>query len=176
MRNSLINSTRTDGSITEPVTLTEVKPQCIVDVSFTADDTLLTNLITRCRAEAEEYCNISIVDKSVVANALLYCEQRFHLPYGPVKAITSVQAKNNSSGVATYDTLATTDYTVLNSEIISTRNGEHQITYTVGMTAVPAALKAAILNLIAFRYENRGDAAKEPSMTMFNPFIDMSWI
>lgn len=91
------------GSITEPVTVQEVKDylrlEGFVDAGdststdlsdFTYDDDLIEELITAVRERFEEICGISIVPKtlkSMITNVCGFIE----IPYGPVSSITSLK-------------------------------------------------------------------------------------
>jgi uncharacterized phiE125 gp8 family phage protein len=180
--NRIIDIKITEATITEAVTRAEAKRHCVVDAAFTADDTLFDDLIKECRQSIENACNISIVDKTVVLTADWKCEKE--LPYGPVKTITEVKFRTGTAtdGTAQYDTLTGDDFSTdgeLSKLFASSRCGRHKITYTTGFTTVPADLKLAILNEIAYRYENRGDEAKagisEGAQALCKPFISFSW-
>lgn len=170
-----INKTET-GS--EPLTLAQAKSHLII--TFTDDDTLITSLITQCRQAIEEYCAISIVQKTIVFIADLF--KGWELPYYPVIGIQSVQTRTGTegSGPATYET-QTSGWEQEGSEFIPSPNfgfnpgspftghfqwgpdastsaagNRYKITYTSGYSPVPEALKLAILNEIAYRYELKG--------------------
>ena len=169
----------------EPVTLAQIKEQCIV--TFDDDNTLLTRLGKLARTAVENYCNISIIGKTVTLIADLYNE--WELPYGPVVAVTSVKSRstNEGSGPLVYSTLETgwaTDGVEFKTFIPGGANSfnpselfrgyfqwghyaspygqpapynRYQITYTTGYTTVPDDLKQAILMQVAYMYERRGE-------------------
>lgn len=181
--NRLIDIKQTESSPTEPLTLAQVKSQLII--TSTDDDTLLTDLITQARRVVEEFCAISIVPKTIIMIADLGKE--WELPYGPVTGIQGVETRigNEGSGPGTYQT-ETSGWTTDGSDFLSFRPSgvggfnpgspftghfqwgpyaspwacamnRYRITYATGYNPVPDALKLAILNEIAYRYENRGE-------------------
>lgn len=201
-QNRTIDIKRTESSPTEPVTLPEVKAHLIV--TSTDDDTLLTALITSCRKAIEQYTNLSIVAKTIIFIADLYKE--WELPYGPVVAITGVQTRTGTegSGPQSYTTL-TSGWNQSGEDFISfipvnntpgydstyawwpdlpfsqnQLNNRYRITYTAGYGTVPEPLKLAILNEIAYRYENRGEATNitgicETARILAEPFERKLW-
>jgi uncharacterized phiE125 gp8 family phage protein len=153
---------------TEPVTLAQAKTH--LRVTFTDDDNEITALITRARRYIENYCNISIVLQRIQAVAQICGD--WHLPYGPVVSIESVENRElyNGSGPLVYvpstkswsvdgDDLDGSDY----PHHISTRDrfdNRTRITYLAGGDC-PEDLQAAILAEVAYRYENRGDENRQ---------------
>ena len=132
----------------EPVTLQEAKDWCRIDV--TDDDTLITSLITAARIICENYANLSFIERTVTAkikNGL----GGIQLPYGPV-----------ISEVAFYDDedVELTDYLLKDGD-----SNEVTAIYNAGYEALPENLKTAILNQIAWMYENRGNAKIASSLT-----------
>lgn len=174
MLNSIIDITIAENNPTEPVTLSQIKSQCIVDHSL--DDTLLTELGKQCRQEFENICGISIVEKNIVLIADWKREQQ--LPYPPIKAINEIKVKtgNSTNGATEYDTPSC--YSIDGGFFDLSGCNRLKITYTTGMTTVSEDLKLALLNLIAFRYENKGDHSAELSEDVMNQilkFKDFSW-
>ena len=132
----------------EPVTLQEAKDWCRIDV--TDDDTLITALIKAARIICENYANLSFIERTVTAkikNGL----GGISLPYGPV-----------TSEVAFYDDedVELTDYLLKDGD-----SNEVTAIYNAGYEALPENLKTAILNQIAWMYENRGNAKIASSLT-----------
>lgn len=197
--NRIIDIKRVEGSVTEPVTLTQVKAHLII--TSADDDTLLTSLITQARKSIEEYCAISIVAKTVTLTADLYKE--WELPYGPVTGVTYVATtspNSEGSGPQTFTT-APTGWSTDGQEFISFNPGaigewdwgdpeprnwnsrywpnRYKIIYTVGYGTVPEDLKLAILNEIAYRFERRGEGDGngicEAARIIANPFKRSLW-
>lgn len=196
-QNRIIDIRRTESSPTEPVTLDEAKAQLIV--TSTDDDGLITSLITQARKAIEGYCSLSIVPKTIILTADLFNE--WELPYGPVTAIQAVQTRmgTQGSGPASYQTA--TVWTSDGEDFLTftpsdcgpnfttppnTQKNRYRITYTAGPYC-PEDLKLAILQEIAFRYQNRGDASETrvtqfadlgvcvPARVLADPYVRQSW-
>lgn len=161
---------------------TDVKPHLIIDADFTDDDTLLATLVGQCRKAIENYCSISLVDKTVTLLADAYCE--FELPYGPVNAVTEVKWQNNFGAyeAPAYDTLTTSDYSLSEGEykrLWVSKWGRIKVTYTVAAPAEMNDLKLAVLNEIAYRYEHRGEEQNgicEAARVLAQPYVRMQWL
>jgi len=165
----------------EPVSLADAKAHCRVD--FADDDTLLTDLITECRGVIEDYCHISLVQKTVTlttkaeealksnyAQPFQVREQfnEFELPYGPVRSVDIVTSID-SDGVTVLNLDIDSDYYVWGSAFkyirISNNFTNNILVYTAGYGTeqgttpgpIPGPLKRAILNEVAYRYEMRGE-------------------
>ena len=173
------NSGYGSGLSIEPVTLAEAKAWILVD--YSDDDALITSLITQSRMSIEDFCHISIIPKTIVLtampdgwhtsnyylNTVSRWDRAFYgypgpngdwseLPYGPVSAVQSVISVNY--GVTTVLTL-NTDYYVRGTLFQQIRVNTDCETLLIQYTTpayCPDALKEAILNEIAFRYELRG--------------------
>lgn len=157
----------------EPVSLDEAKAHCRID--FDDDDALVGALITAARQAIEDYCHISIVPKtitltleaaeqlrSIFAQPYQVREQwnSFELPYGPTQAVLSVTSIG-SDGTTVLSCVLNQDYylTGVAFKTIKIINSfsNNILVYTVGYATVPQALKQAILNEVAYRYESRGE-------------------
>lgn len=145
------------------VTRVEAKTHCKID--GTDDDTYIDSLIEQVINHFEHIAGTSIIAKSIVLTADV-CGEDF-LPYSPVTAITEVKYRTGTAtdGTAEYDTLTGDDYQTDGiGDLLFKSNygqGRYLITYTAGYSTLPASLKLAILNEIAFRYQNRGDQSRQ---------------
>lgn len=142
-----------DSTATEPVTLDQAKNQCRID--FTDDDVFVTQLITACRRQIERFCGISIVSKQGSLTMDLIADME--IPYGPVIALTSFIDKDGN-------VISSGQYSVYGAQFkrimpLGFKFYRSVLTYTAGYgtTPVPPDLCLAILQEIAFRYENRGE-------------------
>ena len=144
MRQIKINSTT--GS--ELLTTQNVKDYVRIDT--TADDSIISAMITQARIWCENYISRDIVAK----NRTYYLDETnglFSLPFGPIASISSITIKGT----------ATTDYEVLglDNETIELDGGPAQqvkVTYiTSGQN--DSLLKQAMLQLISTYYDNRSD-------------------
>ena len=160
--------------VTEPVTSEEVKAWLRIDSDD--DDDIIERLIKSARQAVENYTSCSLIEKTIICNVWL-CEL-FELPYGPVRTITQVSQAENMI----------TDYSKIDGQFVKIYgiSGLHKLTYTAGYTNVPNGLKEAILNEVAYRYQNRGDQAKElmigsaymceAAVHLCQPFKRMAWL
>lgn len=144
MRQIKINTTT--GS--ELLTTQNVKDYVRIDT--TADDTLISEMITQARIWSENYISRDIVAK----NRSYYLDETngiFDLPFGPVASISQITIKGT----------ATTDFEILglDNETIELDQGPAErvlITYvTTGINN--SLIKQAMLQLISTYYDNRVD-------------------
>lgn len=174
MLNSIIDIQILENNPAEPVDLDMAKTQCIVDHSL--DDAYLTGLIKQCRQEIENICGISIVEKNIILIADWKREQQ--LPYPPVKTINDIKVKTsaNTDGSPVYTVPGC--YSIDGGFFNMNTCQRLKISYTTGMTAIAEDLKKMILNLVAFRYQNRGDHDVELSDDVLQQILrykDFSW-
>jgi uncharacterized phiE125 gp8 family phage protein len=150
--NYLVDYTLVDnGTITEPVTLSEAKNYC--RVSTTADDSLITDLITQAREAIEKATGLCLTSK-LVSVWLNNPGGNVEMPFGPMDKTTFklYDTNNGSEIVAANYNLVGDHYPSL---VFPTWN-RLKATYTSGFSSVPKDLKIAILDQIDFDYENRG--------------------
>jgi uncharacterized phiE125 gp8 family phage protein len=150
--NSVLDIQFNDGAITEPVTLTEAKNFCKIDIS--TDNDLINILITAARQMCESYTGVGFVEHNAVA-VLNNMNGDIYIPYGPMIAINSVE--NDTGTVLVLDL----DYTLGGNEFKRLRTpvaNNITIDYTTGYTTLPDALKTALLNQVYYLYDNRAVA------------------
>lgn len=156
---------------TEPVTLAEARLQ----VRLTADDgtdedALLTAWITAARELAEQYTGRALAPQTLegALDSFPSCAEGFGLPMPPVTAITSIKY-TDTAGVE--QTLATDQYTLStygDSRSVTPAYGVSwpstqaianavRVRFVAGYAQTPEAVRAAILLMVAWLYENRGD-------------------
>lgn len=145
---------------TEIMTLTQLKAH--LQITYTDDDTYLTDLIPATRQAMEQYCNISLVAKTVTLLGDLYCETE--IPYGPIASLTSASLKT-ATGTYTAQ-VANTDFELdgiangfqIFRPLIS---GRWKLVYVAGYTST-VTLQDLILDhkrICGYCYENKGDQA-----------------
>lgn len=143
MRQIKINSTTGN----EILTASDVKNYVRIDTS--ADDSLITRMITQAREWCENYISRDIVAK----NRTYYLSQTdalIDIPFGPIASISTVTAEGNTAA-----------YTVkgLDNERIELDGGsakDVKITYvTAGLS--DDLIKNAMLQFISTLYDNRSD-------------------
>lgn len=93
-------STVTVAPVTEPVTLDEVKKQCLVD--STDDDALLTRLIKAARSYVEKYCNARWAEQTIACQCTSFGDFA-RLPEGPLKSVTSIEYVDTAGATQTLD-------------------------------------------------------------------------
>lgn len=160
-------STVTTAPTTEPVTLDEVKKQCLVD--STDDDALLTRLIKAARSHVEKYCNAMWAEQTIMCQCDSFADfARF--PAGPLKSVTSI-GYVDAAGEA--QTLAATVYEERKDGLepsIGLKPGQSwpniqpgsRITVTaVFGGAVPEEVRHAMLVFVDSAYHARENAPRE---------------
>jgi uncharacterized phiE125 gp8 family phage protein len=141
---------------TEPLTLNEAKEWCKIELAIAEEDALITELIKTARLQVEGFLNISLVDKTIEA-AINNSLGGIELPYGPLKTFTSL--KDEDGNILSVDT----DYKLQGVffKSIKTPCSSFLIAnYTTGYTSanpLPMNFKTAVLQQVAYLYENRGD-------------------
>jgi uncharacterized phiE125 gp8 family phage protein len=150
---------------TEPVTLAEAKAHLKID---TADeDALIATLITASRARAEWYTGRALVTQSWVLRLDTFPPDGIaEIPLPPLQSVSEI-ACNTEDGIRTV--LPSSDYRVDTAapRVIFARRPPHlrktdalEIAFTAGYgaaSAVPAAIRQAILVLVGDLYSHRGD-------------------
>jgi len=165
--NSVVDIEFTDGTITEPVTLSEAKDFCKIDIG--TDDALVTSLITAGRSMCEAYTGVGFVEHNAVA-ILNNMNGDIYIPYGPMLAINQVTDADDN--VLVLDT----GYTVIGNSfkrLATPKETGITIDYTTGYTTLPNYLKTALLNQIYYLYDNRSigtDDISPIAKNLLNPY------
>lgn len=148
------------GVVTELLTSAEVQAHLIID---TSDATYVTALIK----DAREYCE-GVTGRALGAQTIKAYPDQFayemRLPREPIVSITTVKY-TDSAGVVT--TMSASNYIL--DEIAGVLAFKElpdfdpaiakpiEITYVAGHTTLPQTVRRAMLILVAYWYENRGD-------------------
>jgi hypothetical protein len=155
--NSVLDIQFDDGEILEPVTLTEAKNFCKIDIS--TDDDLINILITAARQMCEAYTGVGFVQHNAVA-VLNNSNGDIYIPYGPMVEIISIE--DNVGRTLVLDL----DYTIGGNEFKRLRTpyaNNITIDYITGYSTLPEALKTALLNQVYYLYDNRAAATDDIS-------------
>lgn len=145
-----------DGSVTEPVSLQDAKDWCRISVSD--DDAIITALITTARQQCEQYAAIGFISRQIVAT-LTNLNGNIYFPYGPVTSTpVLLDCDGNAISNAKIDG---EDFKFLVYPKLSRINA----TYNAGYSILPQQLKTALLQQVAYLYENRGDAQSAASLS-----------
>jgi len=171
----------------EPVTLADAKLHLKVDTSD--DDALITDLITTARSRAEWHTQRALNTQGWIL--WLDCWPPcgvIEIPLPPLQSVTSVTvyALDDSAKVldpATYqvDAVSAPARLTLKSTVSPPTNLRAINAVAIAFTAgygddaddVPAGFRAAVLELIAFLYEHRGEAPAEfpiDALALLAPF------
>lgn len=151
----------TTDLVTEPVSVAEQKAYSRFTLSD--DDTIIGELITSARQRLEKWTGRSFGSKSITAYWQTFSKE-VELPYSPVISITSVKTiyQGTETALTSGDDYYTTglDLKILNFvNIVQRRWGvtktSLEVQYTAGYTALPKALKEAILKEVNTAWLNR---------------------
>ena len=158
-------------NITTIITLAEAKIH--LRVGDSGDDAYITSLIFAAQNVIENYCNINLMQRSVIQTCDTWEDTKILLISPPANSgqviLTSVQYYNTANVIAT-DTLG--NYILDNGSTpprlelkqdktypkTYERNGAIRVTYLCGVSAankIPVALKQAALIFVGQFYENR---------------------
>lgn len=153
----------------EPVTLAEAKAQCRVDGDD--DNDKLNALIAAARGHVEGYTGTPLVSRTVTVKCDGFCD----FTAFPVVPLTSVSSVSYIDGAGATQTLSTTVYEVRSDGLIASlaltadqtwptiQTGSRvTVTAIVGYSAVPDAIKHAILLLIAHWFDQRSPVSEKP--------------
>lgn len=155
---------------TEPVALSEARLQLRLPDIVTEEDSLITAWITAAREAAEHYTGRALAAQTLeaVLDEFPGDDEAIDLPMPPVASVTSIKY-DDEDGVE--QTLATSKYALstygdsrrinltYDSEWPDTRDQPNavRIRFVTGYTKPPAAVKSAILLMVAWMHENRGN-------------------
>jgi uncharacterized phiE125 gp8 family phage protein len=158
----------------EPVTLAEAKAHLKVDTAD--DDALITALIAAARARAEWHTGRALITQVWTLHLDAWPEDGIiEIPLPPLQSVTSVTTYARDDTAATMSpSLYVVDWASAPGRLVLRScappanlrcvNGV-AVAFTAGYgdaaSAVPDLLKEAIRELIAFLYENRGEAPAE---------------
>jgi uncharacterized phiE125 gp8 family phage protein len=153
--NAVLDVQFSDEDSIEPVSREMAKEWAKIE--SVQDDIVVDLLIKAAREICEKYINHSLINRTVTAVINNTCGNTY-LPYGPVKAVTSI---TNSGGTP----LETSQYYLagIGFKRLQWPNEDNlQIVYTAGYAdnSIPSQALAGILCQVAYMYEHRGDDAE----------------
>jgi hypothetical protein len=158
----IYNSIVTEAaSITEPVTLQDAKDWMRVD--HDDDDDLIDSMIVSARQDIEGYCQIKLVDASVIAwyNVKDSEEEYSQFPGAIRQMIDDGSLLINYLVKGEADELQVIDEDYYFDHSLSfASTGRFKVEYDIVAASIPETLKEAIKMLVAYRYQNRGDQDK----------------
>lgn len=160
----------------EPISTAEAKEWLRIDTADTSQDTVLGILIQGVRERVEDALNRSLINRtySLELNAHDMVDGLVRLQRGPVSSITSVTTYDDTSGSEVATVVPTTDYQLVNGHYLVARNDGWEVNrtmragtvvyvagYGANATDVPYAVRIALLELLALRFERRGDEDRD---------------
>lgn len=161
--NAVIDTLFTDEAEDELLTLAEVKDFCRIDL--VDDDAILNDLIPAAREIVEEYCCVSLLQRTVTAT-LINELGGISLPYGPVISVTAISDENGN-------TIDADGYVITGNNFKSIKtpfDGQITVVYDAGYSNLLKHYKDAMLNQVDYMYNNRGSQDTE-AMSAKSKFI-----
>jgi uncharacterized phiE125 gp8 family phage protein len=153
--NSVLDIEFNDAGIVEPVTLSEAKDFCKIDIG--SDDALITALITAAREMCEAYTGVGFVERELTA-VLNNSNGDIYIPYGPTVEILSVTDENDNTLVLGNGyRLSGISFKRLETPRLTNIT----INYIAGYGALPEVLKTAVLNQVYYMYDNRSQGVDD---------------
>lgn len=159
------------GIIVEPITLSEAKSWLKMD-GITADDTLITSLITQIRELAEEVSGRALVVKTI---------EYFEDDYDEIKAGVLLPFPNHNeilevkvNDVDTYYVKTGLSQFKLHLGVVTSSLSQGinlYVKYTT-LAYCPAGLKLAMMKEIAQAYEKRGSTSENSQAALTSSFIN----
>ncbi len=163
----------------EPITTAEAKEWLRIDTSDTSQDAVLAIVIKGVRQLLEESLNRTLIDTTYAYEMHgRDMVSPISLPKPDVQSITSLTTYEDVSGSETPTVVASSDYQLTGGQYLVERNNGWTINreyragtlvYVAGYGAagsnVPQDIIAAMLEIIALRWENRGDYGNFVSRT-----------
>lgn len=158
------------GPTSSPITLAEAKAQCRVEITETHEDSLIQGYIDAATSylDAQGYLGRAIMTQTW----LLYLDvfsDAITLPMGPVQSVTSIKYYDENDVLQTLDADSysvdivsdpqwVVRTTAANWPIVASGINNVIIEFVAGDDVAPAAIKQAILLLVAQWYANRENA------------------
>lgn len=154
----------------EPISLAQAKNHLRVEISETADDALITALITAARESAEHYAGRAFAEQTLEAAYDGFpADDYLKLPFGPAASVTSVKYDDTDGVEQTFADYALSSYgtadridLAADAEWPSTEDAAESVRVRyVTKAECPKAAYAAMLLIIAHLYEVRGTDADD---------------
>lgn len=167
----------------EPVTAAEVKNYAKIDSGVTTDDTLIDALITAARLRCEQYTRRALINQTwdLGLDYVPTCDF-IELPKAPLSSVTSVTSYVDGDTATVFsasnynvNTWSQPGKIILRHDAVwpdgELRTSNPMVIrfvagYGASASNVPAALRAAILQMVLAWYENRGDEAQSDAMAI----------
>lgn len=141
----------------EPITLADVKLYSKID--YTAEDSLITDMITAVREQIEKYTGLSLI-ASIYEAYWDYVPDEVRLPYPEHNEITEVKINGAVSTDYTQKGLTQLIVRPFTTSVITTELGTDSESLYVKYTTLgtcPKLIKNEMLRLLDEKYRNRGN-------------------
>lgn len=149
-----IKATEAD-EIEEPATLQEVKRWA--NVEHGDDDAMLFEMIIAARQDVELETGLKLVPHAVELHvSTTNGSELVNFPYGVATEMVVADDEDETLAIDS-------DYSLKRGGLVLNGSGYFKVTYTVGNNC-PQGLKEAILMLVTYRYNNRGDQEKQQGL------------
>lgn len=144
----------TEGSVTEPVTLDDLKAWLKID--FSDDDALLTSMSKGARLSIENYLNLALVTKTVDLDIEFSGDYQKAVAMPYTMGLSGAVVESLDSQDQTTTLAVGTDYFV-RGNLVRLNPGRYHVSYTTVPGTIPEDLKEAIKMEVAERYAQRGE-------------------
>lgn len=171
----MLTPVRTSGPATDKPILSTAEIKSFLRVDDTDNDSVIEMLRNAAVGQIDgPYLGRCLINQTWRVNFDAWPECEFRLPFAPVSAITSIKYWDSATP-SVQQTVTSTDYALLEDaespyvKFVSTYSGPDladredaiEVLFVAGYgadsTAIPAAIKAAVLLMIGNLYENRED-------------------
>lgn len=167
--------TVTSAPAVEPISTTEAKEWLRVDSADTSQDNVIAILIKGARQKVEDYLRRALITQTI-SFEMDGDDMRgyIEIPRPPIQSITSLTTYDEVSGSETSTVVSSSNYQLVEKTLLVERNDGWDINredragtlvYVAGYgnagSDVPFDIRMAMLELIALKFERRGDDARD---------------
>jgi len=176
----------TSAPSVEPISTAEAKEWLRVDSADTSQDNVIAILIKGVRQKVEDYLRRALITQTF-SFEMSGDDMRAYIevPRPPVQSITSLTTYDEASGSETTTVVTSTNYQLTEKTLLVERNDGWDINredragtlvYVAGYgdagSDVPFDIRMAMLELLALRYERRGDENRDNVVTREDAILD----
>jgi len=176
----------TSAPSVEPISTAEAKEWLRVDSADTSQDNVIAILVKGVRQKVEDYLRRALITQTF-SFEMSGDDMRSYIeiPRPPVQSITSLTTYDEASGSETTTVVTSTNYQLTEKTLLVERNDGWDINredragtlvYVAGYgdagSDVPFDIRMAMLELLALRYERRGDENRDNVVTREDAILD----
>lgn len=151
---SILKLMHTETGSTELVTVDDLKTY--LQISGTAYDAALADILKTVRRQMEQYANVSLIERDIILTVNIPNTNEFELPFGPVAGVTTVFRKKCP---AQWVEVEVGDYYAEYGLFSSEYKGQHRIFYTTDQSDDLGWIQAIKLQA-AHVYNNRDNESR----------------